>query len=73
VSRFPITIAYDFGLMRAGCAIVQAALGGTIGTQDLMRFEDWLLHPTENMRLATLRSQAELDAAIALTNKEVTA
>ena len=70
MTTFPCTIAYDFTLMRAGCAIVQVSFGGTIGNEDLMRFDDWLTAPTDNMRLATLNSREELDAAVALT-KEV--
>lgn len=65
MTEFPCTIAFDFKLMRPGCILLQSALGATIENDQLGRFDNWLTHPTDDMRLATLRSQDELDAALA--------
>jgi hypothetical protein len=65
---YPVTIAFDFDLMRPGCAIVQRALGGTISNEDLHLFDDWLTSPTPAMRLVTLHSEDETRRAAELSN-----
>jgi hypothetical protein len=44
-------IAYDCKLDRPGCAIVQAGFDATPGIANDFLAEEWLLHPTPDMRL----------------------
>lgn len=72
MTEFPCTIVYDFKLMRPGCAIVQTTFGATIGNDQLTRMDGWLTHPTDDMRLATIRTPEEMERVVAL-NQEVNA
>ena len=44
-------IAYDCELMRPGCVLLQAALGGDVAAANLFPAETWLLAPTEGLKL----------------------
>lgn len=68
---FPITIAYDMTLKKPGCAIIQGVFGGTINNFQLQKFdvENWLLSPTDDIKLYTLYSEEELNKAIEITKK----
>lgn len=70
--EFPITIAYDMKLKRPGCAILQSAYGASIGHFELSKFDvdNWILAPTENMKLFTLKTEEELERAILITKEE---
>lgn len=63
---FPCTIAFDFKLMRPGCAIVQRVLGTSIGNDQLDRFDDWLTTVTPDMKVATIFTPLEMNRAVAL-------
>jgi hypothetical protein len=69
--EFPVTIAYDMTTKKPGCAILQGVYGGTVNSFDLQRFdvENWLLAPNENIKLYTLKSEEELEAAIKITKE----
>lgn len=43
-------LIWDMELMRPGCVILQAVLGGTVSTQDLYGLGDWLVDITPNMQ-----------------------
>lgn len=68
MSTFPQTIAFDFTVMRPGCALVQRAMGTSITNENLQRFDDWLLSPTPDMQVVTLHTADELVRAAALSN-----
>lgn len=67
--NFPITIAYDMIKKKPGCALLQAIYGGTIDNFSLQQFEtdNWLLAPTTDLKLYTLKDQNELHMAIKIT------
>ena len=44
-------IAFDIELMRPGCALIQAAMGGTQGIANHFDAEQWLIVPTLDMKL----------------------
>ncbi len=44
-------IAFDVELVQPGCAIIQAAMGGTLGIANKFNSEDWLVVPTSGMKL----------------------
>ena len=44
-------IAYDIKLLRPGCTLLQAAMGGDPLIAHEFDTEDWLLAPTEDMRM----------------------
>jgi hypothetical protein len=49
----PLTIAFDLEKMRPACILLQAAMGATC-TLEILEFlfpDNWLLTPTEGMRL----------------------
>jgi hypothetical protein len=50
-------IAFDIELMRPGCPIVQPVMGGNTNAADWFDPEDWLLAPTEGMRVYELSSE----------------
>jgi len=61
-------IAYDVKLMRPGCVLLQAVMGGTVPNEKLMRMLDhWLLSPTPDLRLYPY-AESELDQLIQITN-----
>lgn len=41
-------VVYDLKLKRPGCALLQAAMGGTVSAT-LFPTEDWLLEPTPDL------------------------
>lgn len=43
------TVVYDTVLMRPACALLQAAMGGTISAT-IFPSESWLLTPTDDMK-----------------------
>lgn len=43
-------LVYDMKLKRPGCALLQAALGGTGGMANQFPTEHWLLVPTPDMK-----------------------
>lgn len=46
-----VRIVYDVELRRPACALLQAALGGTLGVSSHFPSRLWLDHPTDGMRL----------------------
>ncbi len=66
--NFPIILVYDKEVKRAGCAILQAAYGGTISNMDLMGFNNWLLVPTDNLKPYKVNNMEELEKIKKLTN-----
>ena len=71
-TTFPITIAYDMKLKRPGCALLQSTYGASIESFELQKFDvkNWVLAPTDNMRLYTLKTKQELERAIIITQDE---
>lgn len=61
-----VTIAYDFTLKRPGCAIVQAMYGATINSFDLDRMDNWLLHPTDDMKFVAV-SKEQVEQLVQIT------
>jgi hypothetical protein len=61
-----VTIAYDFTLKRPGCALVQAAFGATLSSFDLHRMDNWLLHPTDDMRFVQV-SKEQVEQLVQIT------
>lgn len=49
VSRY--LIAYDCTLMRPGCALLQAAMGASLGIANRFSTKTWLLAPTADLRV----------------------
>jgi hypothetical protein len=62
-----ITIAYDFVLKRPGCALLQAAFGATLPAFDLHRMDNWLLHPTDDLKMYAI-TREQLDQLVQITN-----
>ncbi len=53
-------IAFDATLMRPGCVLIQAALGGDSTVAHLFPLDSWLLAPTDDMKVyETTPEQAE--------------
>ncbi len=46
-----LKIAFDIELMRPGCALIQAAMGGTQGIANHFDADKWLIAPTTSMKL----------------------
>ena len=71
-ATFPVTIAYDMKLKRPGCALLQASYGASIGNFELSKFDvkNWILAPTDDMKLYTLKTEEELERAIIITKDE---
>ena len=44
-------IAFDIDVMKPGCAIIQAAMGGTEGVASAFPVESWQITPTPGMKL----------------------
>jgi hypothetical protein len=61
-----VTIAYDVRLRQPGCAILQAAMGATMGIANHFDSKTWLLHPTPDMRLYEV-TEAQLPALVRMT------
>jgi hypothetical protein len=61
-----VTLAYDFTLKRPGCALIQAAYGATLSAFDLHRMDNWLLHPTDDMRFVAV-SKEQVDQLVEIT------
>lgn len=61
------TLAYDFTLMRPGCAIVQRVFGATITNEDLHCLDDWITHPTDGMRLYPVTDE-QMERLVELNN-----
>lgn len=62
-----LTIAYDFTLKRPGCALLQAAFGATLSNFDLGRMDDWLLHPTDDLKVYAI-TRDQLEQLVQITN-----
>ena len=56
-------LVYDLKLMRPGCALLQAALGGDGGIANKFPSEHWLLAPTPDLKLYNISDQ-ELEDCI---------
>ncbi len=46
-----VPVAYDIRHMRPGCINVAAGMGGDTRVPHLFDTEDWILYPSENMRV----------------------
>ena len=44
-------IAFDIELMKPGCALLQAAMGGTEGIANYFDSRDWIIAPTKGMKI----------------------
>ena len=62
-----MTIAYDCKLIRPGCAILQAILGGSPGIANKFSSESWLVHPTPDMKVYQVTDE-QLKNLIRITN-----
>jgi hypothetical protein len=67
--QYPMLIAYDMAKKQIGCVLLQVGFGGTIDNFSLAKFNNWLVAPTDNLKLYTIHNQEELTKAIELTNK----
>lgn len=56
-------LVYDIVLKRPGCALLQAALGGSGGVANQFPTEHWLLAPTPDLKAYSL-SNEELKGVI---------
>jgi hypothetical protein len=61
-------IAFDIGLMRPGCPIVQATLGGDPWMSMFFPVEKWLLAPTPAMRVYEVDGLAQLHQLVERVN-----
>ena len=59
-----IPFAYDMDLMRPGCVLLQAAMGGSVPAANRFPTESWLTHLTPGMRLYSIPA-GELDKGVA--------
>lgn len=59
-------IAYDVKLMKPGCAIVQAALGGDSVACNAFDAQDWVTHLTDDMRVYEVNTD-QLEVLVAKT------
>lgn len=64
-----ITFAYDVTKKKVGCALIQAAFGATIDNFNLQKFDEknWLLAPTDDLKMYSVKDQEELDKVIKIT------
>lgn len=69
IEQYPMFIVYDMTKKQIGCALLQAGYGGTIDNFSLLKFNNWLVAPTDNLKLYTIHSQEELTKVIEITNK----
>lgn len=46
-----LKIAFDIKTMKPGCALIQAAMGGTPGIANHFSADDWEIAPTPGMRV----------------------
>lgn len=60
-------LVYDIKLMRPGCALLQAAMGGTVPAT-LFPSECWLLAPTPDMKAYRI-NRDDLDRVVAFHSK----
>jgi len=51
------TIVYDCDLKRPGCALLQASMGATISNEKLAQLDNWLLFPTDGLKLYPLNEE----------------
>jgi hypothetical protein len=50
-------LAYDLTLRRPACAILAAALGGDVALVHAFNAENWLIHPTPDMKVYNITSE----------------
>jgi len=62
-----IILVYDAVLMRPGCALLQAAMGGTVSAS-LFPSEHWLLGPTSHLKPYAMTQQQLDDLVLFHTN-----
>jgi hypothetical protein len=62
-----ITFCYDKTKGKVGCVLLQAAYGCNIDGFNLQKFgiENWLLAPTNDLKVYCVQDQPELDKVIA--------
>lgn len=60
-TRDSYTLAFDRELMKPGCALLQAALGGTLGIANLFPSETWIVFPTPELKLYLLTKRQLLE------------
>ncbi len=56
-------IAFDCELMRPGCVILQAALGGSAPLAMMFPTESWLVAPTKELKVREI-TEAQLDMLV---------
>lgn len=64
-------LVYDLDLLRPGCVLLQAALGGTVPPavfSDLFDAADWILGPTPGLKLYQV-TQPELEIIASKTKR----
>lgn len=64
MDEFPTLIAFDLELMRPGCAMVQAGLGGDPRLCAEFESSTWLTHLTPDMRVYRVESHEQLLALV---------
>lgn len=62
-----MNVLYDLSIMKIGCPILQAALGGSREIANLFPAEYWFIEPTAQMRLYPIRTNKEVKALLKKT------
>lgn len=68
---FPLAIAFDCELRRPGCALIQAALGGTHGIESRFNVETWIVHLTPGMKLYTIENEEQLRKLVEMSEQAI--
>lgn len=69
LTRDSYTLVFDRELMKPGCALLQAALGGTLGISNLFPSETSLTFPTPELKLYLLTKEQLLEVVEFVSKK----
>jgi hypothetical protein len=62
-------LAYDLKLLRPGCVLLQAAMGGSVMLANRFPAESWLLTPTEDMKVYDNIPDEDIEKMIMFASK----
>jgi len=69
ITSSPITFVYDLELKQVGCALLQRAYGANIDNFQLAKFNNWLTHPTNSLKMFKVDTPEQLEKVIEFNNK----